>query len=687
MRIFPYYISILLMISCSSEQANFISGLKNMKNSVNSLLESVVTNDLDIALDLAKGNRSELEKVLEHYKDNPEKLEAAKFLIRNMPGSYAADSIIERRYASFYLMYDSLSLIYNENFPKERGLTIDSLWENYGKNIGGHFSFNYTPDLNVINADQLIAEIELAFKSWKENIYTRQCSFEEFCEYILPYRRKNGIILNSHRHEFYTRHAPFYFKKEDVDFRNETDSLLFNYKHIKHSQFYGSNIPIWSPNVLEKLKYGLCEQRCWYNSTLLSSIGMAVTIDCVPAWGNRNSSHSWNALIVKGETYPFEPFWDNDRWKYKHIYNNESFDHYWGRFRLPKVYRVTYSNNLDGPILDKNVSQNDIPSLFKNSKMKDVSSAYFKTSDVIVDLSGSIPEGCEYAYLCVFGYQQWHPVQWGRIKNGKALFKDMGRDIVYLPVFYVNGSIKYASSPFLLNSKGKVDVLKYRIDKQSIAVKNIAGAREHESNIQNMNSLKNAIFIGSSNKNNLTNGDTLCKVKNIELYNCNYKVASANKYRYIRIALPTDTFALSNLKFYEKKNNKIDLVKGVSYLCSLNDNIDFETEKFVLDEYCDSGFKTYCPIKYVDFDLGKDCELESIVIKPYIKTQLFSGIWYELFYWDNGWCSLGSKEGNGSHLIYDNVPDGALFMVKNKKWKSNSAERIFIYKDGEILWY
>ena len=325
---------------------------------------------LEFALRFAENNRLELEKVLKHYKNNPEKLEAAKFLIRNMPGSYAVDSMIEKRYTPFYLMYDSLSLIYNENFPKERGLTIDSLWENYGKNIGGHFSFNYTPDLNVINADQLIAEIELAFKSWKENIYTRQCSFEEFCEYILPYRRKNGIILNSHRHEFYTRHAPFYFKKEDVDFRNETDSLLFNYKHIKHSQFYGSNIPIWSPNVLEKLKYGLCEQRCWYNSTLLSSIGMAVTIDCVPAWGNRNSSHSWNALIVKGETYPFEPFWDNDRWKYKHIYNNESFDHYWGRFRLPKVYRVTYSNNLDGPILDKNVSQNDIPSLFKNSKMK-----------------------------------------------------------------------------------------------------------------------------------------------------------------------------------------------------------------------------------------------------------------------------------------------------------------------------
>ena len=117
---------------------------------------------LEQALLFAGDNRGELEKVLTHYENNPEKLEAAKFLIRNMLGSYAVDSMIEKRYTPFYLMYDSLSLIYNENFPKERGLTIDSLWENYGKNIGGHFSFNYTPDLNVINADQLIAEGEHA---------------------------------------------------------------------------------------------------------------------------------------------------------------------------------------------------------------------------------------------------------------------------------------------------------------------------------------------------------------------------------------------------------------------------------------------------------------------------------------------------------------------------------------------
>ena len=46
---------------------------------------------LEQALLFAGDNRGELEKVLTHYENNPEKLEAAKFLIRNMPGSYAVD--------------------------------------------------------------------------------------------------------------------------------------------------------------------------------------------------------------------------------------------------------------------------------------------------------------------------------------------------------------------------------------------------------------------------------------------------------------------------------------------------------------------------------------------------------------------------------------------------------------------
>lgn len=135
MKLLPYFtfLLIVMLISCKSEQKQLVEAFKQMKKSIPFLFVSTDNKELEIALDLAKENRSELENVLEHYKDNQEKLKAAKFLIRNMPGSYAVDSILEKRYTPFYLIYDSLSLIYNGNFPKERGLKIDSLWENYGK--------------------------------------------------------------------------------------------------------------------------------------------------------------------------------------------------------------------------------------------------------------------------------------------------------------------------------------------------------------------------------------------------------------------------------------------------------------------------------------------------------------------------------------------------------------------------
>ena len=53
---------------------------------------SCTPSPLDYALDFSGSNRSELESVLEHYKDDPEKLAAAKFLIENMPAHYSYKS-------------------------------------------------------------------------------------------------------------------------------------------------------------------------------------------------------------------------------------------------------------------------------------------------------------------------------------------------------------------------------------------------------------------------------------------------------------------------------------------------------------------------------------------------------------------------------------------------------------------
>lgn len=66
----------------------FIIGLNIFISIILVACNSSNSKRLEQALLFAGENRGELEKVLTHYENNPEKLEAARFLIRNMPRWY-----------------------------------------------------------------------------------------------------------------------------------------------------------------------------------------------------------------------------------------------------------------------------------------------------------------------------------------------------------------------------------------------------------------------------------------------------------------------------------------------------------------------------------------------------------------------------------------------------------------------
>ena len=75
------------------------------------------------ALSLSGNNRNELEAVLKHYEGDGRKLEAARFLIGNMPGSYGANPIVEQDCSAFYEAYDSLGQKYGYRVGTEWGET------------------------------------------------------------------------------------------------------------------------------------------------------------------------------------------------------------------------------------------------------------------------------------------------------------------------------------------------------------------------------------------------------------------------------------------------------------------------------------------------------------------------------------------------------------------------------------
>ena len=641
---------------------------------------------MEQALELAGDNRKELEKVLVHYQDSGLKYDAARFLIENMSGCHGVDSMSLERLEPVYKAYDNVNRSFNYRVEgvwgdwNGWGEQIDSLAQTYSYLLG---RLPMVMDLHRIKADYLIREIDRSFEAWQRNVYAKDASFDDFCEYVLPYRRLNGLVADHARDTFYHRHSNQYYTEEGRHWLEETDSLLYEYRHLTHSGFRGTRIPVLSARIFEWLRHGLCMHRCWYNSILVSSLGMPVAVDFVPTWGNRNNSHTWNVLMINGRSYAFEAFWDNDRWKYKRIYNNRDIDHLWGRFRLPKVYRYTYSNHIEGPVADGKVSKEDIPPLFLNVKKKDVSAEYFEPHDVTLALTEPAPEDAHYAYLAVFGSGQWHPVQWGRIeKGGSVTFRGMGKDIVYLPVYYKNGGTVPAGSPFKLESDGSMTPLRNDGTRGSVRLRILRGTPTCRVNHFNFNLPRGTRWVGL--KDGRPDKELLVWKDSLTLKYSEADVMTESSYRYVRMYLRSDTLSMGEIGFHTP-DGKIPSVRVLT-------EVDAFSPYEGADRLTDGIEATVCygrvPERYIDFDLGAEYKLSAIGLYPYLISELLEGE-YELYYWDDTrWRSVGRKEATGKGFLeFEDVPTKSLMLLKDcgKSW--NSIERPFICEEGEnVCW-
>ena len=661
-------------------------------SSVFLMLTGCCNKDLNQALKSAGENRSQLDAVLEHYENEPEKLKAAQFLIENMIDAYSEDCRITEVCKPFYDSYDSLMLthgydsltkIFDYSKMKLWDKQVDSLWADFSAKNRELLNYNQSADLQHITAQRLITEIEQAFDVWQSNVYMRECSFDDFCEYILPYRHRNGLVIDSTRQIFRERHEQDFFRQEGRNMIDEIDSLLHFYRHVTHSGFAGTRIPVLTAQTMEKLRHGLCEQRCWFNSLLFSSLGMAVATDFVPAWGNRNNSHTWNVVIRNGESYAFEAFWDNDRWKYKRIYNNLSCDSIWGRYRLPKVYRRTFRRYLDGPIADRDVDVSDIPPLFKDVRKKDVSNEYFETSDVVLSFT-NVPKGVKYAYLCVLNYNQWDPVQWGKIEKGKAVFKNMGRDILYLPMYCRSGIMLQAGEPFILKKAGTLITFCSTAETETVATCHFSGALGYVKNKEYFKDIAGSIIVGGSDSENPT--DTICIFPDkMELNSVNIVSKCRKSINRIRMYLPNKHVSLGRLEFFKDTNTGKEKLYNVTIKNDLPMSDMAESPTAILDEHSATSYTGKVDCGYIDFDLGETCVISEVRFTPYQHSEFDKKYSYKLCKWQNGWKEVACRKGE-KVLFFDNVPCNSLLMIM----PSNNTERVgsrpFLYQYGEPYW-
>ncbi len=409
--------------------------------SCNTIVKVEIPEDIIAFLDTIGDNRVELEKVINHYHEDSLKLNAAFFLIENM-GDHcyskyklvdSTDSIVPFNildypdYNSMVAAYDSI-----EGTLGELEFKRDTLIKDY----------------QLITADFMIQNIDYAFKAWRENPWSKHLSFQQFCEFVLPYRGSNEPLENW-RPYFIDKYnwIPDSMKNSDDPIKAAT--MINNELKSWFSfdpRFYRHPTDLGLSQMLE-YKMGRCEDMTNLAIYAMRAMGIPVMSDYTPYWAKTNNNHAWNATIDKeGKVIVFMGSESNPG-----VYKLNNV--------ISKVYRKTFSIQHDC-LAEIKEDWEKVPPYINRNSYTDFTKDYIPVIDISLWLEKEVPDSVNFAYICVFNTAKWKAIHWSKITDDReVIFTDMGMDIVYLPAFYIDKKIVLAGKPFILNEKGQIHTI------------------------------------------------------------------------------------------------------------------------------------------------------------------------------------------------------------------------------------
>jgi hypothetical protein len=238
---------------------------------------------LEKTLEYAGNNRHELERVLQHYRNDSLRLKAAVFLIENMPGHYSYSDTTYRN--SYYFAIDSVALLYKNKEDKVK----DSLFRQTVSRFN-NLKSNLVEDIHIIQADYLINHIDRAFYSWEKGNWAQQLNFNEFCEYLLPYKVCEAQSLDNWRDYMSIygdtialnrlQYCQLYKNSAYIACRTMNWSLNDSVrKRINNENNY---IPVRKISTLLKVPYGICEDYNIMAIALMRAYGIPCMMDFTP---------------------------------------------------------------------------------------------------------------------------------------------------------------------------------------------------------------------------------------------------------------------------------------------------------------------------------------------------------------------------------------------------------------------
>lgn len=627
-----------------------------------------VSSELEETLSQAGSNRGELFRVLTHYEEEGDslKLRAAQFLLENMAWkAYATGRVVEE----YCVFMDS---VFRTGHKREEELPLI-----YGQYERQARYLKEKPvialDARTLTADYLIRNIDEAFAVWHRP-WNRHLSFDEFCEWILPYR-VSGEVPEEWRTLYRERFEPL-LQSDTIRTARQACTVINN-ELMKYSICIpeSSVLPVTLPSrLLMNIKFGLCGDYANLAVFAMRSAGIPVGIETVPYWGRGNGRHTFNVV------------YDNDSTFHDFSGAEQNPDEHLIRFRheMPKVYRRTFGKQPSSLAMQRGTE--DVPDFFKNPCLEDVTGNYpfIESRDITVPVEGYSDR--KFAYLCVYHPEEWIPVAWGRRQGDSVRFRNVCPNIVYHPALYADGKLQLTGHPFLLDTLGHVNVLAPLASTRTCTIGTVY--KDAPKLIKLLPSFLGGKIQGA---NRPDFSDAVTYYTFTENPTFKYTIVHCGKTKpckYLRyLSSDRGTGNMADLEFYAEGSD-VPLKGKVTGQYKPSPTYSGSGAEAMFDGNPLTFFHTADTLSWGGLELEKPVSVYRI--RFIIRSEnngIRKGNEYELFYMDRDkWVSLGRKiatEDDG--LEYRGVPKNALF-----RWIDHTkdiSKRIFIIENNKETWY
>ncbi len=673
MRIFfLYIISIFIFSHCQFS-------VKNPQNSLSEVSHQNIQLKVDRLQNLVNNHFSEKDTLQKTFAD---------FLFENLKYHHHQWGLKEQTY---------ISLI-QENYtnPTNLEVILDSM---------KHISFSNSKDqldVEILSDTELVNHINNVVNIYVNSPVISKIPFDIFCNYVLPYK--------VHQEQAFQFWAAL---EADTDIFNQTLDSIINYAFVNLHQanqnfkiVWGSkslNIPPLPLNMYEKLQIGSCEDVAYASIGKLRKLGIPCTIDFIPTYLNYSGGHSWNAIVLDSiHTIPFQgdvpktwppakPFRVSSIDTIPFIQPAAPVRYKVEKHRISKVFRYGFKPVANSHVM-KRGQINELPEHLNNYCLKDVTSQYTKVSNIQVKLNtkrlGKIHDAMqnekmdEYAYLAVFNKPHWQIVDWGYNKDGQAVFKNIGRGGVYLPMVLIADIMMPAGDAFILQEDGSISYL----TPKKHTLPTIKLNRKYPDSPHYYDNRMVGGKIQAANIPDFSDAVDLYKITKSPGHHFNTISLEGNqKYRYIRYLAPKYKQGhVAELEFYENSNDP-NPIKGK--IMGTEAYLPNTSKEKAMDGNLLTYFESPVDDAWIGIELKESMSIQKI---RYLERNDLNDIYenneYELLYWDNEWKSLGKQVADTTYLEYKNVKEDVLLWLKNNT--TGNEERIFtIDKKGVQHWW